>query len=324
MTRAFHHEPVMLAEVVDLLADTPQGVLLDATVGGGGHARALLRASNRHRLIGLDRDPVAVEAARAALEPFGPRAVVVRARFDELRAVLDREAPGEPLSGVLFDLGVSSAQFDQPERGFSYRFDGPLDMRMDPDAGLRAADIVNGWPAEELAELFVEHGEVRFARRIARAIVSARPLDSTTELAEVVRHALPAPARRGGGHPARRVFQALRVTVNGELAQLPQAVEAALAALTPGGRAVVISYHSGEDRIVKQLFAAAAAGWCRCPTGLPCLCGAMPAVRLLRRGARTPSPSEQAANPRSSSARLRAAERLEAPWRPPRPGRGEV
>lgn len=315
MTREFRHDPVMVDEVTEALAETPQGVVVDATVGGGGHAEALLRASTRHRVIGLDRDPAAVAAASARLAPFQARAEVVRARFDALGEVLGRLAPGEPVSGVLFDLGVSSPQLDDASRGFSYRFDAPLDMRMDPDDEVHAAAIVNGWPAQALAALFAEHGESRYARRIADAIVKGRPIGSTAELAELVRASLPGAARKGGGHPAKRVFQALRVAVNDELELLPIALETALAALQPGGRAVVLSYHSGEDRCTKRVFAEAAAGWCRCPAGLPCVCGAVPAVRLLTRGARMPSSAEIEANPRAKSARLRIAERTDATWR---------
>ncbi|MGO9198517.1 MAG: 16S rRNA (cytosine(1402)-N(4))-methyltransferase RsmH [Acidimicrobiales bacterium] len=315
MTREFRHEPVMLAEVVEALAETPQGVIVDATVGGGGHAAALLEASSRHRLIGLDRDPEAIAAATRRLAPFGARARVVRARFDRLADVLGSEAPGEPVAGVLFDLGVSSRQVDEAERGFSYRFEAPLDMRMDPDEPLTAARVVNEWPEGELAALFIENGEPRFARRIARGIVAARPLVTTEDLADTVRHALPAAARQRGGHPAKRVFQAIRIAVNGELELLPVALEAALSALAPGGRAVVIAYHSGEDRLVKRIFADAAAGWCTCPPGLPCVCGAAPAVTVLTRGARMAAQAELKSNPRASSARLRIAERLDVAWR---------
>lgn len=307
---AFSHLPVMMREVVDLLVATPGGVLLDATVGGGGHAIALLSASNTHRLVGLDRDPEAVTAAAAALGVFGARAVVVQARFDRLMDVLADEAPGEPVSGVLFDLGVSSRQLDEPTRGFSYRFDGPLDMRMDPGDAGTAADIVNTWGDRELADLLAESGEARFARRIVSAIVAARPIRTTAQLVEIVRGAIPA-ARQRGGHPAKRVFQALRIAVNEELELLGPAVDDAMAVLVPGGRCVVLSYHSGEDRLVKEHFAAAAAGWCTCPPEIGCVCGAVPAVRVLTRGARLPSDAEIAGNPRSSSARLRAAERLD-------------
>jgi 16S rRNA (cytosine1402-N4)-methyltransferase len=304
---AFAHRPVMVAEVTGLLAAVPAGVVVDATVGGGGHAAALLAAHPGVTVVGLDQDPQAVAAASAALAPFGDRATVRRARFDALAGVA---AEVGPLSGVLFDLGVSSPQLDRPERGFSYRAEGPLDMRMDPEAPLDAAGVVNGWDEGRLARLLAEHGEARFARRIARAIVAARPLSTTTGLAEVVRAAIPAAARRHGGHPARRVFQAVRVAVNAELDILPDAVDAAIEALAAGGRCVALAYHSGEDRIVKDRFARAATGGCVCPPGLPCVCGATARVRLLTRGARKPSAAEVAANRRAESARLRAVEAL--------------
>lgn len=304
----FGHRPVMLEEVLELFTPVPDGVLLDATVGGGSHARALLAASPARRLVGLDRDPLAVAAASVALAPFGDRATVAKARFVELARVLDELGVGQ-LSGALFDLGVSSPQLDRAERGFSYRFEAPLDMRMDQSEGTTAADLVNSAPLEQLAELFVLHGEAGFARRIAAAIVAARPISTTSELAQIVSSAVPAPARRRG-HPAKRVFQALRAAVNTELEQLPVAIDAAVARLVPGGRIVVISYHSGEDRIVKRQLHEAATGGCKCPPGLPCVCGAVPTVRLLTRGARKPTAAEVMANPRSESARLRAAEAL--------------
>ncbi|MCL6092023.1 MAG: 16S rRNA (cytosine(1402)-N(4))-methyltransferase RsmH [Actinobacteria bacterium] len=298
----------MVDEVLQVFAAAPDGVLLDATVGGGGHARALLGALPGCRLIGLDRDPLAVGAAKGALSAFGERATVLKARFAELTRVLDELEVGR-LAGVLFDLGVSSAQLDRPERGFSYRFDAPLDMRMDQTEGASAAELVNSATPEQLAELFALHGEVGFARRIAAAIVGARPVVTTSELAEVVSSAVPAAARRRG-HPAKRVFQALRAAVNSELEQLPEALDRAIARLAPGGLVVVISYHSGEDRIAKQRLVEAATGGCQCPPGLPCMCGAVPTVRLITRGARKPTPAEVLANPRSQSARLRAAQAL--------------
>ena len=247
------------------------------------------------QLLGIDRDPAALEAAGAALARFGDRAVLRRARFDELGAIVRRTQAelGTPpellgLSGVLFDLGVSSPQLDTAERGFSYRRDAPLDMRMDPTSGLTAADVVNGYDEDALVALFVDNGEGRFARRIARAIVAARPLTTTGELADVVRAAIPAATRRTGGHPARRVFQAIRIAVNEELEQLDRALADALALLRPGGRCVVISYHSGEDRLVKSTFVQAATGGCTCPPGLPCACGAVVDYRLVARGSRRP------------------------------------
>jgi 16S rRNA (cytosine1402-N4)-methyltransferase len=307
----FEHRPVMVDEVIRLLAPSPPGVLLDATLGGAGHARALLDAAPHLRLVGLDRDPDAVRAAAVLLRPYGPRATVEHARFDRIPDVLAALGVTE-VSAMLFDLGVSSPQLDRPERGFSYRQPGPLDMRMDPTQGISARDIVNQWPEADLGRLFAANGEPRFARRIARAVVAARPIDTTDELSRIVRSAIPAAARRSGGHPARRVFQAVRVAVNQELEILPGALDAGLAALTPGGRCAVISYHSGEDRITKEHFRRAATGGCQCPPGLPCVCGAVPLVRLLTRGALRPSALEVERNRRAESARLRAAERLPA------------
>ncbi len=307
----FRHRPVMVDEVVELFAPTPGGWALDATVGGGGHARALLEAHPHLRVLGLDRDTDAVAAASSALAAFGDRARVVHQRFDRLDMVLDQLGIAS-LSGALFDLGVSSPQIDRPERGFSYRADAPLDMRMDRSEARTAARFLDEASEEELARLFFLHGETRFARRIAAAIVAARPLHTTLALADVVSSAVPAAVRRRG-HPAKRVFQALRAAVNAELEVLPVAIDAALSRLSPGGRIVVISYHSGEDRATKDRFVEAASGGCICPPGLPCVCGAEPRVRLLNRGARQPSAAEVAANPRSESARLRAVEALAAP-----------
>ena len=307
--KEFVHAPVMVEEVVELLGASPPGVVLDATLGGAGHAVALLEAAPHLTVVGLDQDPEAVAAAEAALAPYGERATVVRSRFDRLGEVLDALAVGA-LSGALFDLGVSSPQLDRARRGFSYRADAPLDMRMDPDAPTTAADVVNGWSERDLARLLRDHGEARFATRIARAVVAARPLATTTQFAEVIRAAIPAAARRTGGHPARRAFQAVRVAVNEELDVLPGAIDEAVERLQAGGRCVVLSYHSGEDRIVKDRFRAAATGDCICPPGLPCVCGAQPSVRLLTRGARKPTAGEVASNRRAESARLRAVERL--------------
>jgi 16S rRNA (cytosine1402-N4)-methyltransferase len=306
----------MLDEVLDLFRPVPAGWLVDATVGGAGHARALLEALPQIRLLGLDRDDEAVAAAGAALAGFAGRAAVLRARFDEIGDSL-AHVGAEGAVGFLFDLGVSSHQFDTPERGFSYRFDAPLDMRMDRSQGLTAADIVATWEERRLAGLFARHGEERFARRIAAAVVAARPVLTTGRLAEVVAGAVPAAVRRRG-HPAKRVFQALRVEVNSELDVLPVALDAALERLLPGGRAVVIAYHSGEDRLVKERFVRASTGGCTCPPGLPCVCGAIPTVRLLKRGSRKPAPAELATNPRSESARLRAVEALTPDERRPR------
>lgn len=302
------HLPVMVAEVVDVLRPVPAGVIVDATVGAGGHAAALLDALPDHTLIGIDRDDEALALAGGALARFGDRVELRRANFDEFATVVQ-----EPVAGVLFDLGVSSMQLDDAERGFSYRGDGPLDMRADRRQALTAADIVNGYDEAELARVLARHGEERFARRIARAVVAARPVTTTGQLAELVRDAIPAPARRRGGHPAKRTFQAIRIAVNGELVTLGAAIDAALGLLVAGGRCAVLAYHSGEDRIVKERFVAAETGGCVCPPRLPCVCGAVPTARLVWRGAHRPGPAELAANPRSESARLRAAEKLEVP-----------
>jgi len=327
MSQAFHHDPVMADEVVDLLAPVPPGLVVDATVGAGGHASLVLARLAHLAVLGLDRDPDAVAAATEALVPFGDRAAVRRARFDQLGEVV-RSAPGssgsEPgLSGVLFDLGVSSPQLDRGERGFSYRSDAPLDMRMDPTSGPTAADLVNTADERELATMFAENGEGRFARRIARAIVAARPIHTTGELAEVVRHAVPAAARRTGGHPARRVFQAIRIAVNEESDQLAVALTDALALLQPGGRCLVLAYHSGEDRLTKAIFHRAATGGCVCPPGLPCGCGAVVEYRLVYRGARRPGRTEIERNRRAEPARLRVIERID-PGDPGQLSGGEV
>ena len=279
----------MLAEVLEVLAPVPPGPVVDATVGAGGHAAGILEAFDDRRLIGIDQDEDALAEARASLARFGERALLRQARFDRIGKTV-RDAGHPRVAGVVFDLGVSSMQLDRPERGFSHSSDGPLDMRMDRGRPVRASDVVNGYPVDELARVLSRHGDERFAMRIARAIVAARPVETTARLAEIVRDAIPAATRRRGGHPARRTFQAIRIE--------------------PGGRCVVLAYHSGEDRIVKQRFAEAASGGCRCPAGLPCVCGARPRVRRLWAGARKPSAGEVAANPRSASARLRAVEKL--------------
>lgn len=312
MSEVFEHQPVMVQEVVGLLAAVPPGVVVDATVGGGGHALAVLSTYPHLRLVGLDRDRDALAAAAGALAGHPSRVVLRQARFDQLAEVLDDLGEGR-VSGVVLDLGVSSPQLDRPERGFSYHADGPLDMRMDRDQPTTAADVVNSYAPDRLARVLSTLGGERYASRIARAIVRARPLARTSELADVVRAAIPAPARRSGGHPARRTFQALRMEVNQEHEVLAPAVEGAIEACAPGGRVVVLSYHSGEDRVVKSLFRAAATGGCTCPPGLPCACGAVPTVRLVRRGAMRPSAAEVARNRRADSARLRVVEKLPDP-----------
>jgi 16S rRNA (cytosine1402-N4)-methyltransferase len=305
----FHHLPVMAERIVEIFRPVPPGVLVDATVGGGGHARLLLEARPDLSLVGIDRDPAALAAAAAILAPFGHRVTLRHARFDHLDTVMT-DLETKPVSGVLFDLGVSSPQLDQAERGFSYRHDGPLDMRMDPTERWSGADVVNGYSEVDLVRVLQEHGDERFAIRIAAAIVAARPVETTAQLAAIVRDAIPAPARRRGGHPAKRTFQAIRIEVNRELQILPDAIDTAIDFTAPGGRVAVLSYHSGEDRIVKDRFRRAVTGGCTCPPGLPCVCEAVQTIRLLRPGAWKPTAAEVAANPRAESARLRAAEKL--------------
>jgi 16S rRNA (cytosine1402-N4)-methyltransferase len=306
----FDHQPVMRDEVVDSLAAVPPGVVVDATLGGGGHSEAILASRDDVQILGLDRDPDALEFARRRLAPYGDRVMTHRCRFDELQEAL-RANDVDGLSGALFDLGVSSPQLDRAERGFSYRHEGPLDMRMDSDAPWSADDVVNGYAEAELADVIHRYGDERFARRIASAIVDARPIESTTRLAEVITSSIPAPARRTGGHPAKRTFQAIRIEVNGELDALPEALDQAIEALVPGGRLAVLSYHSGEDRIAKARIRAAETGGCECPPELPCVCGAVQTVRIVRGVPKRPGKDEQARNRRASAARLRVAEKLD-------------
>jgi 16S rRNA (cytosine1402-N4)-methyltransferase len=308
------HVPVMTDRVLALFAPAlrPEGsVLLDATLGRAGHASALLRQHPGLTLIGVDADETAIEESRRILAPYGGRVTLVHARYDAIGEIL--AALGQPsVHGVLFDLGVSSPQLDDPDRGFAYSYDAPLDMRMDRSAPLTAADVVNTYPAARLAQVLREYGEERYARRIADAVVrerSAAPLTSTMRLSGIVRDSIPAPARRTGGNPAKRTFQALRIEVNGELEALRLALPAALDAVAVGGRIVVLAYHSLEDRMVKQALAASAAD--TTPPGLPVqLESGRPRFRLLTRGAQRPTDAEVAANPRAASARLRAAERV--------------
>jgi 16S rRNA (cytosine1402-N4)-methyltransferase len=312
----FAHRPVMTEEVVALFTEVPPGMVVDATAGGGGHAEALLGARSDLHVIAVDRDPAAVAAASRTLARFGERATVVQGAFARLGEVVRGRhgATGpedeHPIVGVLFDLGVSSPQLDRAERGFSYRSDAALDMRMDPSQPTTAADLVNASSEAELARILREYGEERFARRIARRIVDRRPIASTAELAAVITEAIPAATRRSGPHPARRSFQALRIAVNDELGQLREGLDQALALVAPGGRVAVLSYHSLEDRITKQTFAAWATGGAH-PPGLPTLETARGGVaRLLTRRPLRPSAAEVARNPRAESARLRAVELL--------------
>jgi 16S rRNA (cytosine1402-N4)-methyltransferase len=309
------HVPVLLGRVTELLAPAlaaDGAVLVDATLGLAGHSIALLDAHPGLRLVGLDRDPDARAEATRRLAAAGHagRATVVPAVFDELPEVLERLGI-EQVQGVLFDLGVSSLQLDRRDRGFSYAVDGPLDMRMDPTAPRTAADVVNTYPVPELARVLRVYGEERFASRIAAAIARERarePFTGTERLAHLVRDSIPAATRRTGGHPAKRTFQALRIEVNDELGALTRALPAAVDALAVGGRVVAVTFHSLEDRIVKQVLAEGARD--RTPPELPVpLPDRAPVLRLLTRGGEAPGEAEVAANPRAASARVRAAER---------------
>lgn len=297
-----YHQPVLLSEVLDALEPCPSGVIVDATFGGGGHARAMAERFEDKTVVGVDRDPEARENAGEIR--------VLDGDFGHLDTLLD-DAGIDQIAGALFDLGISSHQVDIAERGFSFHADGPLDMRMDPTRGPSAADIVNTYDEDALARIIRNYGEDQQARRIARAIVAARPLERTSELVEVIAEAVPAAVRRKG-HPARKTFQALRIEVNNELESVRTGVDAALDRLMVGGRCVVISYHSLEDRIVKRRFAAGAEG-CTCPPGLPvCACGADPELRLVTKKPIAPGPDEVEANPRARSARMRVVERARA------------
>jgi 16S rRNA (cytosine1402-N4)-methyltransferase len=318
------HIPVLLDRCVELLApaltrNAPDGsgaVLVDATLGAGGHAERFLTEFPALRLIGLDRDPNALWIAGERLSRFGDRVLLVRTRYDGIAGALEQSGywvgSAPAVDGILFDLGVSSMQLDRTERGFSYASDAPLDMRMDPDAPLTAAEVVNTYDERTLTRILREFGEERFASRIAAQIArrrAARPFATTGELVELLYQAIPAPARRTGGHPAKRTFQALRIAVNGELDSLRNALPAALDALPPGGRIVVMAYQSLEDRIVKNQFAAATAS--RTPPGLPVeLPGHEPEFVALTRGAERAEAEEIALNPRSASVRLRALEKV--------------
>jgi 16S rRNA (cytosine1402-N4)-methyltransferase len=314
VTRDHGHVPVLLDRVLALFApaigDRP-AVVVDATVGLGGHAEALLARHPELVLVGLDRDPEALDSSRDRLAPYGGRVHLVHAVYDAMPAVLaDLGLPR--VDGVLFDLGVSSLQLDDPRRGFAYAQDAPLDMRMDPEDPLTAADVVNTYPPDRLRAVLRDYGEERFAGRIVSAIVRERsrePLHSSAALADLVRAAVPAATRRTGGHPAKRTFQALRIEVNHELDALRDALPGAVDALAMKGRIVVMSYQSLEDRLVKRTLSTHATG--RTPPGLPVeLPGAGPTLRLLTRGAEVADEAEIAANPRSASVRLRAAERI--------------
>ena len=308
----FVHRSVLLLPTVEALAVRPDRIYLDGTLGGAGHSYEIASRLTTGRLIGLDRDETALAAAGARLAPFAGRVTLVHSNFADLAQVLDSlDIPA--VDGMLFDLGVSSPQLDDAERGFSYMQDAPLDMRMDRTAGLTAYEVVNTWPEAELKRILYTYGEARYAPRIAAAIAARRterPIATTLELADLIRSAMPAQALREKQHPAKRSFQAIRIAVNDELGAVERMLASAIDRLNPGGRLAVITFHSLEDRIVKTAFQEAARG-CTCPKDFPvCVCGKKPKVKLITRHPIVADEAELAENPRARSAKLRVAEKL--------------
>lgn len=308
----FGHIPVLLEECLEALRIRPDGVYLDGTLGRAGHSLEIVKRLTTGRLIALDRDETALAAARVRLAEYMDRVTLVHSNFSRLGEVL-RDLGVDGVDGMLFDLGVSSPQLDEPQRGFSYMHDAPLDMRMDSSAALTAYEVVNGWSFEELRRILFEYGEERYAPAIAKAIVRAREqraIETTMELTEVIRHAMPAAALREKQHPAKRSFQAIRIAVNDELGEIPPMLEAAQQGLREGGRLAVISFHSLEDRIIKQTMQRLATG-CTCPPEFPvCICGKKPKMKLVSRKPIVATERELTENPRARSAKLRVAEKL--------------
>jgi len=308
----FHHVSVLLEECLEALAIKPEGIYLDGTLGGAGHSSHIVQRLTTGKLIGIDRDPIALQAAGKRLEPYKERIHLVHSNFCEMaQAVKDLGLTG--VDGILLDLGVSSPQLDDGERGFSYMTDAPLDMRMNNQDSLRADTVVNTWSQEELKRILFEYGEERYAPRIASAICRYRettPIRTTLELVEIIRSAMPAQALREKQHPAKRSFQAIRIAVNDELGSVEKAMREAIPLLNPGGRLAVITFHSLEDRIVKNAMADAAKG-CTCPPSFPvCVCGKKPQVKLISRKPIVASDKELNENPRSRSAKLRVCEKI--------------
>ncbi|MUG45013.1 16S rRNA (cytosine(1402)-N(4))-methyltransferase RsmH [Paenibacillus woosongensis] len=316
----FHHITVLKEEATEGLRIKPNGIYVDCTLGGGGHSSVILsKLGAEGRLIAFDQDDWAHENAKAKLSSYGERLTLVRSNFRYLQEKLSEldwvpKKDGVPqVDGILFDLGVSSPQFDEGERGFSYNADAQLDMRMDQTAGLTAREIVNEWPESEIARILYQYGEEKFSRRIARVIAEKRaghPIETTGQLVELIKEGIPAAARRTGGHPAKRSFQALRIAVNDELGAFEDGLHAAIRCAAPGGRVSVITFHSLEDRICKQIFAKFVER-CTCPPDFPmCVCGGKGELKLINRKPMVPSEEELADNPRARSAKLRVAEKL--------------
>lgn len=306
------HKSVLLDECIRYLDIKPDGVYVDGTLGLGGHSEAILRHLKTGRLIGIDRDENAIAYASDRLAPFGEKATLVKGNFADIGGILDRLGI-EKVDGMMFDLGVSSPQLDDAQRGFSYMKDAPLDMRMDENAPLTACDVVNGWPEGEIKNILWRYGEERYSGRIAAAIVSRRnikPIETTMELTDIIRSAMPAAALREKQHPAKRSFQAIRIAVNDELGSLEQMLQQAENRLVSGGRLLVISFHSLEDRMVKEAIRAREDG-CTCPPEFPvCVCGFVKTMRSVTRKPVMPTQQEIEENPRARSARLRIAERI--------------
>ena len=308
----FHHVSVLLQECLEGLNIRPEGIYVDGTLGGAGHSSRIAQRLTTGRLIGIDRDPVALAAAGERLEPWKDRVTLVHSNFCEIKQVLsDLQIPG--VDGILLDLGVSSPQLDDGQRGFSYMADAPLDMRMNGEDVLTAREVVNTWPQEELKRILYTYGEERYAPRIASAICRRReeaPIETTLELVDIIRSAMPAAALREKQHPAKRSFQAIRIAVNDELGSVEKVMADAIPLLNPGGRLAVITFHSLEDRIVKNAMAEAAKG-CTCPPNFPvCVCGKKPQVKLISRKPIVSGAAELAENPRARSAKLRVCEKL--------------
>lgn len=307
----FHHVSVLLDECIAGLNIRPEGIYVDGTLGGAGHSSEIVKRLTTGMLIGIDRDPVALKAAGERLAPYGDRVKLVHSNFCEMASVLENLGISG-VDGILMDLGVSSPQLDDGERGFSYMVDAPLDMRMDSGDALSADTVVNTWPYEELKKILYEYGEERYAPAIAGAIVRKReaaPIRTTLELVDVIRGAMPPAALREKQHPAKRSFQAIRIAVNDELGSVAKAMESAIPLLNPGGRLAVITFHSLEDRIVKNAMASAAKG-CICPPEFPvCVCGRKPQVDVLTRKPIVSTPEELERNPRARSAKLRICQK---------------
>lgn len=312
MSSKFSHRSVLLREAVDALAIRPNGTYVDGTAGGGGHSFEIASRLEKGFLIAIDQDENAIAAAGERLAPFGTRVKIVRNNFSNLDDVLDT-CDVERIDGLLLDLGVSSHQLDEAERGFAYQNDAPLDMRMDRRQSKNAYEVVNTYSEQDLKYILYTYGEERYAARIAAKIISARekkPIETTGELAELIKSAIPAAAREGGHHPAKRSFQAIRIEVNAELDVILPAIESAVKHLNSGGRIAIITFHSLEDRLVKQAFARLASG-CTCPKDLPvCVCGKKPVLKLISKKPILPSATELEENPRSRSAKLRVAEKI--------------